>query len=415
MLDPKLLRTNPEEIRAKIQKKGVNPEIVDMFLAADEEWRAALQEVESLRHRQKEAGAAGNREEAGKLKKELQQKEARQRELAQQRIELLEQLPNLPFDDVPEGKDEAGNVVLREVGERPSFSFPPRDSLTLGEKLGIIDVRKAAEVAGSRFGYLKGGAALLEFALVQFAMRTLVAEGFVPVVPPAMIRPEVFRGMGRLTKQDSEERYYLPKDNLYLIGSAEHTLGPLHMNETIPAHNLPIRYVGFSSCFRREAGSYGRDTRGILRVHQFDKVEMFSFTLPEKSEEEHRFLLSLQEKMMQALKLPYRVVEICTGDMGWTDARQFDIEVWLPSENRYRETHSCSNTTDFQARGIQVRYRDAQGASSFVHMLNATGFAIGRTVIAILENFQREDGSVEVPEVLREYVGTEKLVPPKGR
>ena len=298
------------------------------------------------------------------------------------------------------------------MGERTKFDFEPKDYLTLGEALGIIDVERASKVAGSRFGYLFGGAVMLEMALVQFALQKLVSKGFRAVIPPVMIKPEVYMGMGRLGGSQKEERYYLPADDLFLVGSAEHTMGPIHRDEVLEEKNLPMRYAGFSTCFRREAGSYGKDTKGILRVHQFDKVEMFSFSKPEDSKKEHEFLLSMQEELVGALKLPYRVVQICTGDMGWTDAAQYDVETWLPGQPNgkekgiYRETNSCSNTTDFQARGTNVKYKTAKG-KELVHMLNATGFAIGRMIIAIIENYQQKDGSIKVPEALQKYTGFE--------
>ena len=314
------------------------------------------------------------------------------------------------------GRDERENLTLRMVGDKPTFAFVPKDYLTLAEALGIIDVERASKVSGSRFGYLFGEAVLLEFALVQFAFSRLIPKGFRPVVPPDMIKPDVYRGMGRLAGGQEEERYYLPADDLFLIGSAEHTMGPIHADEVLDEKQLPIRYAGFSSCFRREAGSYGKDTKGILRVHQFDKVELVSFAHPDKSNEEHDFLLGAQEEMLRELGLHYRVVKNCTGDMGFTDARQYDIETWLPGQSgsdgilgNYRETNSCSNTTDFQARGVNVKYRPSKGSPQFVHMLNATCFAIGRILIAIIENYQQADGSILVPEVLRSYTGFDRI------
>jgi len=228
-------------------------------------------------------------------------------------------------------------------------------------------------------------------------------------LPPVMIKPEVYEGIGRLAYDQKEEKYFLSDDNLYLIGSSEHTLAPIHMDEVLEEKDLPKRYVAFSTCFRREAGSYGKDTKGILRVHQFDKVELFSFSHPEKSEDEHKFLLSIQEKLMKKLELPYRVVEICTGDMGWTDARQYDIETWFPGMKEYRETHSCSNTTDFQSRGINAKFVDANKKKKFVHTLNATAFAIGRMIIAIIENYQTKEGKIDIPKALREYIGKDSI------
>lgn len=416
MLDIQRIRKNPEEIKLALQKKGVDGKQIDKFLKLDEEWRAKTVALDQLKAEQnllsKELSKGQSEDLISKaqlMKKRVAEIGTERDGLETKRDEILLKLPNVPFEDVPVAVDASGNRVLREVGEKPEFDFEPKDHLTLAETLGLIDVKKAAEVSGSRFGYLLREAALMEFALIRLAMDTLVKNGFTPVVPPVMIRPKVYEGMGRLAADQKEERYYLEKDELYLVGSAEHTMGPLHMNEIFEEKDLPRRYVGFSTCFRREAGTYGKDTKGILRVHQFDKVEMFSFAHPEHSEEEHQLLLSMQEQLMQALELPYRVVEICTGDMGWTDARQFDVETWLPSQGEYRETHSCSNTTDFQARGMNVKYRTKEQKKELIHMLNATAFAIGRTLIAIFENYQTKNGTIIVPEVLRELVGEKEI------
>ncbi|MDW8279813.1 MAG: serine--tRNA ligase [bacterium] len=415
MIDIKILRNNPEIVRKSLINRNMNSNLVDDFLAIDEEWRSLIKKIDDLKFNQKELTRNRNIEESKKIKEEIKNLEDVAKTIEIKRNNILELIPNIPFDDVLIGKDENENKVLKEVGEKPKFDFSPRDYLEIAEDLDLIDTKKASEVSGSRFGYLKNEAAILEFGLIKLAFDVLLKEGFIPIVPPVLIKPEVYQKMGRLSGDQKEERYYLAKDNLYLVGSAEHTLGPLHLNDIFEEKDLPRRYVGFSTCFRREAGSYGKDTKGILRVHQFDKVEMFSFSKPENSEEEHRYLLSLQEKLMTMLKLPYRVVEICTGDMGFTDARQFDIETWLPGQlskdgkNKgiYRETHSCSNTTDFQARGINARIRRKNGSLEFVHMLNATGFAIGRIIIAILENYQTKDGKIIVPEVLRDYLKKE--------
>ncbi|MCX7589438.1 MAG: serine--tRNA ligase [Patescibacteria group bacterium] len=415
MIDIKILRNNPEIVRKSLINRNMNSNLVDDFLAIDEEWRSLIKKIDDLKFNQKELTRNRNIEESKKIKEEIKNLEDVTKTIEIKRNNILELIPNIPFDDVLIGKDENENKVLKEVGEKPKFDFSPRDYLEIAEDLDLIDTKKASEVSGSRFGYLKNEAAILEFGLIKLAFDVLLKEGFIPIVPPVLIKPEVYQKMGRLSGDQKEERYYLAKDNLYLVGSAEHTLGPLHLNDIFEEKDLPRRYVGFSTCFRREAGSYGKDTKGILRVHQFDKVEMFSFSKPENSEEEHKYLLSLQEKLMTMLKLPYRVVEICTGDMGFTDARQFDIETWLPGQlskdgkNKgiYRETHSCSNTTDFQARGINARIRRKNGSLEFVHMLNATGFAIGRIIIAILENYQTKDGKIIVPEVLRDYLKKE--------
>lgn len=403
MIDIKILRDNPDVVRQGLTKRNKDVSIVDDFLALDVRWRAVSTNLDKARAEQNELSKARNVEGAKAQKTIVKNLEGELASLEAERNGLLQKFPNIPMAEVPEGRDDSHNIVVRECGIKRTFNFPVKDYMTIAEGLGVIDVKKAAEVAGSRFGYLKGKAALLECALVQFAMKKLAAKGFTPVVPPVMIRPDVFMGMGRLAADQKDERYYLPADDLYLVGSAEHTLGPIHMDEVLNEKDLPKRYVAFSTCFRREAGSYGKDTKGILRVHQFDKVEMFSFAAPHASAEEHAFLLSCQEEILNDLKLPYRVVEICGGDMGWTDAKAYDCETWLPGQNahngEYRETNSCSNTTDFQARGINCKTNKGE----YAHMLNATGIAIGRIIIAIIENYQTEAGDFEIPDVLKMY------------
>lgn len=416
MLDITFIRENAEKVKTGMESKHQDPKIVDKFLRLDEDWRAKTTAYDQLKAEQnvlsKELSAGQSENLLSKaqfLKKRLGDIETEQNDLKKLRDDLLSRIPNIPFDDVMVGRDESENKVLREVGTKPEFDFAPKDYLTLGEKLGLIDVKRASEVSGSRFGYLLRDAALLEFALIQLAFDTLTKKGFIPAVPPVMIKPKVYEGMGRLAADQKEERYYFEKDDVYLVGSSEHTMGPIHMNDTFDEEALPKRYVSFSTCFRREAGSYGKDTKGILRVHQFDKVEMFSFAHPEHSEEEHKFLLSCQEELMQKLEIPYRVVEICTGDMGWTDARQFDVETWFPGQGSYRETNSCSNTTDFQSRGMNIKYKTKDGNKKLIHMLNATGFAIGRVLIGIIENGQTKEGNIRVPKVLQVYVGKEEI------
>ena len=317
-------------------------------------------------------------------------------------------LPNAPRADVPNGDDESGNVVEREVGKKPKIK-DPKDYLALTEDKGLIDLKRASKVSGSRFGYLVGPIAQLEFALVQYAQKTLLKEGFSLVVPPVMIKEENMAAMGYLNGGGEDETYHFAKDNLYLVGTSEQSIGPMHRDEVFQEADLPKRYLSFSTCFRREAGSYGKDTKGILRVHQFDKLEMFSLTLPEKSDEEHAFLLSMEEQLMQGLELPYRVVKLCTGDLGWPSARTWDIETWMPGQNTYRETHSTSTTTDYQSRDLNIKVQ-RQGGKEFVHLLNGTAFAIGRTLIAIIENYQNADGSIDIPKVLQPYMeGLKKI------
>jgi len=415
MLDINLIRKEPERIKKGIAAKGADPKLVDKFLKLDEEWRRLTTESDNLRAKQRRFGEERKASEAKKIKEKIKDQEDALKKLGAERDEVLEHFPNLPSSRVPVGKESA-NEVLREVGKKPSFGFPAKDYLTLAHNLDLIDTERAAKVSGSRFGYLKNEAVILEFALVDLAMRTLVKEKFIPIVPPVLVKPDVMQGMGKVKFIKDKDAFYLPEDNLYLVGSSEHSIGPYHMDEILKENELPKRYVGFSTCFRREAGSYGKDTKGILRVHQFDKVEMMAFVRPEDSEKEHKFLLSLQEKMMQKLELPYRVVEVASGEIGFADARQYDIETWLPSEGKYRETHSASNTTDFQARGINVKYRRTDGLpagqagkTEFLHMLNATAFAIGRTLIAIIENNQTADGKIKIPKVLQRYAGEENI------
>lgn len=411
MLDINLIRENPELVKEKIVLKKADPKLVDDFLSLDAVWRETVKKTDEFRTRLNALSKERKIDEAKKVKEELKRTETGLPGLEAKRDEILNRLPNLPEDNWLVGKNEMENQILREAGERPKFNFPIKDYFELGQSLGLIDTERAAKVAGSRFGYILKELALLEFALVQFAFNKLIKKGFTPILPPQMIRPEMFKGMGRLAGNQEEERYYLPKDKLYLIGSAEHTIGPFHANETLDAGKLPFRYVGFSTCFRREAGSYGKDTKGILRVHQFDKVEMFSFSKPEESKKEHDFLLSLQEEMMQELELPYRVVQICAGDMGWTDAAQYDLETWLPGQGQYRETHSCSNTTDFQSRGLNIKVKGqiSKIKNTYVHMLNATAFAIGRTLIAIMENYQTKKGTIKVPKALKKYLSFKEI------
>lgn len=416
MIDINLLRSDPEKVKQGVSKKGVVPSLIDDILKTDEDWRNATSKLEDLRSKRNKISkelAKGRTpellEKASDIKSKITDLENRQKELGDKRDEGLRKLPNLPFSDVPEGKSEEDNVVVREVGELPNFDFEPKDHLELGEALGIIDVESAAKVSGSRFNYLLGDAVLLEFGLVKLVLDILTKEDFKPVIPPVLAREETMRRWGKGDFIDNEEAFSLPKDELTLVGSSEHTIGPLHMDKIFNEKDLPLRYIGFSSCFRREAGSYGKDTKGIIRVHQFDKLEMFSVCSPDKSEDEHSLLVSLQEKILSKLGLPYRVVEICTGDMTWVDARQYDIETWIPSQSAYRETNSASNTTDFQSRGVNARYKKKDGSMEYLHMLNATAIAVGRILVAILENYQNKDGSVTVPDILRDYLGKDVI------
>lgn len=402
MLDINLIRQNPNKVKQACKNKQVKIDI-DQLLALDKKRRQLLAQVENLRYQRK--SIRGVSEKAKQMKEKVKSLEQDLKEVKQSFDNLMGQVPNLPFEDVPVGKNENDNVVLKKVGKIPKFAFKPKDHLEIGETLDLIDVERAGKVVGPRFGYLKNQAALLEFALINFAFDVLVKKGFVPIVPPVMLKPKMAWGMGYVEQTDDEEAYFLTKDKLYLIGTSEQSIGAMHAGEIFDEKDLPKRYVGFSTCFRREAGSYGQDTRGIFRVHQFDKVEMFSFCKPEQSIEEHKILLQIEEEFMKALKLPYQVVNICTGDLGMPAAAKYDIEAWFPGQNKYRETHSTSNCTDFQARRLKIRYKDSKDNKvKFVHTLNGTALAIGRMLIAILENYQKKDGSVDVPKVLQKYL-----------
>lgn len=414
MIDIEFLRENPEKVKKAVEDKQLDSGVVDAVLKLDDDWRKTLQAVEKLRAEKNALSkdpSPGKIKKAKKVKSDLKKLEEDLNKVTNEYEVALRDIPNLPADDVAVGKDEKENKVERKWGEIPKFDFKPKDHLELGELLDIIDVERAAKVSGARFAYLKNEAVLLEFALINFAMEALMGEGFIPILPPAMIRKESMRGMGYLEHGGEEDMFTLDKD-LILIGTSEQSIGPMHANEVFEKKELPRRYVGFSPCFRREAGSYGRDTRGILRVHQFDKVEMFSFTLPEKGDEEHEYLLGLQEKLFQALNIPYRVTKMVTGDLGAPAARKYDVEAWIPTQEKYREVTSTSTTTDFQARRLNIRYKEGDKLD-YVHMLNGTAFAIGRTIIAILENYQKKDGSVEVPEVLQKWMGKEVISPKK--
>jgi seryl-tRNA synthetase len=322
---------------------------------------------------------------------------------------LTTRLPNLPDPDAPDGLTEEDSVVVREVGTPPEFDFEPRDHLEIGTELGLIDMEAGARLSGSRFAYLKGDLVMLEMALVRFALETARSEGHEPVVPPVLVREEALEGTGFLPG-DRDQIYEIPKDELFLTGTSEVALAGLHAGEILDAAGLPLRYCGFSTCFRREAGAAGRDTRGIFRVHQFDKVEMFSFVEPSQSAAEHERLLGLEERILSELELPYRVVNVAVGDLGAPAAKKYDCEAWIPSQGRYRELTSCSNTTDYQARRLGCRYRPAEGeAPQAVHTLNGTAVAVGRTIIALIENRQERDGGFTLPNILHRYGSPDRI------
>lgn len=402
MLNPNVIRENKELVIKSVKARGMKTAIVDDFLKVDEEWRGATTDIEKLRAEKNKLGK-DDQKEAKKLKDKEKTLNDTVNKLGKEREKALGKIPSILEDRVPLGKDENDNKELRKWGKIPKFDFELKDYLELAGDM--IDTERAAKVSGTRFGYILGDLALLEFALIKYAFEKLIPHGFVPVLPPVLVRSVPMIGMGKAKFIEEEGAYYIPDEDLYLVATAEDSIGPMHMDEKFKKGNLPRRYAGFSTAFRKEAGSYGKDTKGILRVHQFDKIEMFSFVNPKDSVEENDFLIDLQEEMMQELELPYRVVHICSADTGFTATNQFDIEAWIPSENRYRETHSCSNTTDFQARGLNIKTAEGE----YVHMLNATALAMGRTLIVIIENNQTKEGKIIIPKVLRDYVGKSEI------
>jgi len=414
MLDIKFIRENPEKVKQGAKNKGVEIDI-DRLLGLDKKRREIIAQSEQLKAKQNKLSGQGAPtseiiEAAKALKEKFQAQEIILKEIEKDFDELMRQIPNPAFDEVPVGQDDSGNKVkgFGKIKEKPKFDFKPKEHWEIGEQLDIIDTERAAKVAGSRFYYLKRQGVLLEFALINFAFEKLVKKGFIPVIPPVMIKPEMAWAMGYLEQANDEEAYHLAKDNLYLTATSEQTLGAMHAGETFEENILPLRYVGFSTCFRREAGSFGKDTKGMLRVHQFDKIEMFVFCKPEDSLKEHEALRAIEQELMDDLGLHYQVIDICTGDLGAPAAKKYDIETWMPGQNKYRETHSTSNCTDFQARRLNVRYRDKQGKLNLVHTLNGTAFSM-RPIIAILENYQQKNGSVEVPKVLQKWTGFKEI------
>jgi seryl-tRNA synthetase len=400
MIDARAARIDPAGFRAALDRKGAGA-VFDEFMRQDARWRHLQQQVDDLRARTKTKGKPSPEElaELTDLKDELQALEDQLRDAQAARQTVLDQVPNPPDASSPDGgEDEAEE--LRRVGEVPSFQFEPLDHLDLARRHGWIDSERGARLSGSRFVYRMGAFALLELALYRFALDRLFAAGFVPVLPPILVKEEAMYGTGFLPT-DEVNIYRVERDGLYLTGTSEVALAGLHMGEILDEDALPLRYAGYSACFRREAGAAGKDTRGMFRVHQFDKVEMFSFVRPEASQDEHERLLATEESLMQELGVPYRVVNIAAGDLGASAAKKYDIEAWFPGEGRYREVTSTSNTTDFQARRLEIRYRGERG-THLVHTLNGTAVT-ARVLIAALENFQREGGSIDVPAVLREF------------
>jgi len=420
MLDIKVIRENPEEIKRKIVRKGANGELIDNIIALDERRRELILKIEEsqseLNKRSKDIAMLHGQQkidainEAGSISEKIKELKPELDKIVEEYKKTMLQIPNPPSDDVEDGASDKENTTNRIWGKPTEFDFKILDNVQLGEKLDVVDIERAVKISGSRFFFIKGDLAILELSLFRYAVDLLVAEGFTLMIPPVMLNRAIMEGAGYIP--GGEDEIYRTQDDQYLAATAEQPLAGYHMDETLNEKDLPIRYVGISTCFRREAGSHGKDVRGILRGHQFNKVEMFVYTTPEKSEEEHEYLVSLEEKLMQGLGLPYEVSNICAGDLGAPAVKKFDIQAWIPSEGKYRETHSCSNCTDYQARRLNIRYKNKEGKTEFVHTLNGTGFS-ERPLIAIMENYQQKDGSVKVPEILQKYTGFKVMKPKK--
>lgn len=426
MLDPKYVFENLEYIRKVCKDKFVDCD-VDAFASAYTAYKDTQKMIDSLNAEKKQAAEARDHERGKKLKEESQALEEKMATLEAEYLRLAETVPNLYSPDTPYGKDDEENVILKGRWEPTQFNFQVKDHADLGLALDILDFETAGEVSGSRFVYIKNDLVLLQFAIVNWVFQTLSDQDiinqiiknnnlnvsnkpFSAIIPPVIMKREVMQKMGRYNPND--QTYDLKLDDMVLVASAEHSIGPMHMDQMIDSEQLPIRYLGYSSAFRREAGSYGKDTKGMIRQHQFDKLEMETFTTPEQGMEEHLFMVAVQEYLLQQLKLPYEVMLCCTGDMWAVDYRHVDINTWIPSQGKYRETHSADYVTDYQSRRLGTRFKDAKdaGRKGFVHMNDATAIALGRTMVAIIENYQQEDGSIVVPEVLRPYMWWKQVI-----
>ena len=415
MLDPSILKDNLEILKLNISRRNLKID-VNHLISLNEERKSLRFDAEQKRSQQKELGKQianakeTDKEEllnrASELSNEVKLLFEQVDKKDEDFLNLWVKIPNLISKTSPDGKSDKDNLEIKKVGNIKDIASP-KDHLEIASKLNLIDVEKASEVSGSRFAYLFGDLVKIEFNLVSWALNKLSEKGFTPTVPPVLVRENALYGTG-FFPDDAEQVYEIPNDDLYLVGTSEVPLAALHTNEIINMEELPIRYAGFSTCFRREAGTYGKDTTGIFRVHQFDKVEMFSFCNPEKSEEEHEFILSVEEELLQSLEIPYRVVDVCAGDLGASAAKKYDIEAWIPSQNAYREVTSCSNTTSFQARRLNIRAK-TERETSVLHTLNGTAIAVGRILIALIENNQTEDGKVEFSDKVAEIIGVKNL------
>jgi len=420
MLDIKLIREDPDLVRNNLKRRGdpENEKMLESLIDCDKQWRQGLTRLNELRHERKQItaeiatakkkgeDAAYKISRAKETDNEISNLEGHVSEREEKVHDLLMRLPNLLHETVPTGKDENDNVEIRKWGKIPKFSFPIKGHIDLGLDLDIIDIERAGKISGARFFYLKNEAVFLDNAIINFALEEMSKKGYKPVEPPYMIRRKPYEGVVAL--RDFEDVLYkIENEDLYLIATAEHPLASMYMDEVLRTEDLPLKFAGFSTNFRKEAGAHGKDTRGIFRTHQFNKVEQFVFCKPEDSWKIHEELISNAEEIVQKLGLSYRVVNVCTGDIGTVAAKKYDVEGWMPAQNAYREMVSCSNCTDYQARRLNIKYREKEGEApkGLVHTLNSTALATGRTIVAILENYQQQDGSIKVPEALRKYMG----------
>jgi len=427
MLDIRLIRENPELIKSNLEKRGdpKNLRMLDELLDCDKKWREGLTRLNELRHERKMAtteiatlkkkGEAADQQlaKAKTVDTQITQLERQVVDLEQKVHDWLMRLPNLLHETVPQGRDENDNVQIRKWGKIPKFAFTPKDHIDLALDLDVMDVERAAKIAGARFFYLKNEVVMLDLALMSFALEEMWQKGYMPIEPPYLMRRKPYEGVVALGEFE-DVLYKLENEDLYLIATSEHPMAAMFMDEVLKAEQLPLRLAGMSTNFRKEAGAHGKDTRGIFRTHQFNKIEQFVFCQPENSWKIHEELIHNAEEIVQKLKLPYRVVNVCTGDIGTVAAKKYDIEAWMPAQNTYREIISCSNCTDYQARRLNIRFREKEGEApkGFVHTLNSTAIATGRTIVAILENYQQEDGSVSIPDALRKYMhAIDKIVP----
>ena len=428
MLDIKLIRENPELVKNNLEKRG-NPETTQMLedlIAVDKEWRLNLTKLNELRHQRKQVTI-----EIAKLKKAGKEadSEVERAQDIDEKITIIEkqvvqheekthdyllQLPNLLDESVPLGKDSNDNVQVKTWGTIPKFNFPIKNHIDLALDLDQIDMERAGKISGARFFYLKNQVAQLDMALMSFAIEELTKNGYTPIIPPYLMKREAYEGVTALG-DFAEVLYKVENEDLYLIATSEHPMAAMYMNEVLKEQDMPLKLAGISTCFRKEAGAHGKDTRGIFRTHQFNKIEQFIFCKPEDSTKLHEELLQNAEELLQKLELPYRIVNVCTGDIGTVAAKKYDIEAWMPAQNGYREVVSCSNCTDYQGRRLGIRYREKEGAppKGFVHTLNSTAIATGRTIVAILENNQQEDGTINIPSALRKYMGNREKIDKK--